>query len=109
MTDERGDINTITNSGNIGAIAVGRGATAIQAGGNVSMTAAALDAQFSALKQLIEHHNDATELKVLLNEAIRLAKSDHPKECKPILDKIAQYGGAIGSIVGGIAGILALG
>jgi hypothetical protein len=108
MSDEKCDINTITNSGNIGAIAVGRGATAIQASGNASVTTAALDAQFAALERLIEQHSDATELKLLLKEAIQLAKSDNPEASKPILEKIAQYGGAIGSIVGGIAGILAL-
>lgn len=108
MADEKGDINTITNSGNIGAIAVGRGATAIQAGGNASVTTAALDAQFVALEHLIEQHKDATELKLLLKEAVQLAKSDNPKASKPILEKIALYGGAIGSIAGGIAGMLAL-
>ena len=107
MAEEKGDINTITNSGTIGAIAVGRGATAVQAGGNVSFNQA-LDAQFGVLEKLIEQHEASDELKVLLHEAIQLSKSDNPASSKPIWDKMAQYGGAIGSIVGGIAGTLAL-
>lgn len=108
MTDEKCDINTITNSGNIGAIAVGRGASAVQASGQASVNTAALDAQFAALEHVIGQHNDSSELKSLLKEAIQLAKSENPKACKPILEKIAQYGGAIGSIAGGIAGVMAL-
>ena len=108
MNDERSDINTITNSGTIGAIAVGRGATAIQAGGNTSVTTAALDAQYSALEHLIEQHQNATELKGLLKEAIESTRSENPNSSIPIWDKIALYGGAIGSVVSGITGIIPL-
>jgi hypothetical protein len=107
MSDEKNDINTITNSGTIGAIAVGRGATAIQAGGNVSFSPA-LDGQFTALAHLIGQHESAAELKALFDEAVKLSKSDNPASSKPIWDKIATYGGAIGSVVGGITGTLAL-
>jgi hypothetical protein len=108
MPDERSDINTITNSGSIGAIAVGRGATAIQAGGNFSVTTAALDAQFTALEHLIEQHQDAAELTALLKEAIALTRSGAPSDSMQIWDKIALYGGAIGSIVSGITGMIGL-
>jgi len=108
MSDERNDINTITNSGTIGAIAVGRGATAIQAGGNVSVATSALEAQFSVLEHLIDQHQEAAELKILLKDAIALAKSDKPSDSIPIWDKIALYGGAIGSLAGGITGIIGL-
>ena len=108
MADEKGDINTITNSGTIGAIAVGRGATAIHASDNAIVNTAALDAQFAALEQLIEQHQDASELKALLKQAIELTRSEEPSSSKAIWEKIAVYGGAIGSIAGGIAGMLAL-
>jgi hypothetical protein len=108
MSEERSDINTITNSGTIGAIAVGRGATAVQASGNVSIATAALDAQFAALEQLVEQHQDAGELKCLLNNAIAATKSATPETSVPIWDKIALYGGAIGSIASGITGVLGM-
>lgn len=108
MSDEKAEINTITNSGTIGAIAVGLGATAIHASGNAIVNTAALDAQFGVLEQLIEKHQDSSELKALLKQAVELARSEKPSTSKPILEKIAAYGGAIGSIAGGIAGMLAL-
>lgn len=108
MVDEKGDINTITNSGTIGAIAVGRGATAINASGNAIVNTAALDAQFAALEQLVEQHQDASELKRLLKQAIELTRSEKPSTSKSVWEKIAVYGGAIGSIAGGIAGMLGL-
>lgn len=107
MADDKSDITTITNSGTIGAIAVGRGATAVQAGGNVSL-APALDGQLAALAHLIEQHEAATELKALFEEAVRLTKSDSPASSVPIWEKIATYGGAIGSLVGGITGTIGL-
>lgn len=109
MADEKSDVIIITSTGNIGALAAGRGATAIQASGNARINTEALDAQFAALGKIIEQHRDSVELKLLLQEAIDLAKSDNPSASKPILEKIAQYGGAIGSMVSGIVGILSLG
>ncbi|GAB7027413.1 hypothetical protein [Geotalea toluenoxydans] len=107
MAEDKSNITTITNSGTIGAIAVGTGAIAVEAGGSVSVTAA-LDAQFAALEKLVEQHQSAAGLKALVEEAIRLSKSGNPAASKPIWDEIALYGGAIGSLVGGIAGTLAL-
>lgn len=106
MSNQPSKITTISNSGTMGAVAVGRGAIAIHTGGNVSVTSA-LDAQFIALEQLIEQHSSANELKALLKEAVELAGSNNPQSSTPILDKIMTYGGAIGSIAGGIAGTLA--
>lgn len=108
MPNDRSDINTITNSGTIGAIAVGRGATAIQTNGNVSVATAALDAQFAVLEQLVEQHQDAVKLKCLLNDAISATKSAAPETSVPIWDKIVLYGGAIGSIASGITGVLGI-
>ena len=72
MTDRKGvgDVNTVSNSGRVGAIAVGRGAIAVQAGGNVQIDAAALDSQLIALEKLIEQHEDSVKLKGLMKEAI---------------------------------------
>lgn len=108
MPEDRNDINTITNSGTIGAIAVGRGATAINTNGNVSIVTAALEGQFAALQQLIGQHQDAECLKSLLRDAIAATKSSTPESSVPIWDKIALYGGAIGSIASGITGVLGM-
>ncbi|MDD2542143.1 MAG: hypothetical protein PHH28_14015 [Desulfuromonadaceae bacterium] len=108
MPEDLNDINTITNSGTIGAIAVGRGATAINASGDVSIVTAALEGRFAALEQLIEQHQDAECLKCLLKDAIATTKSAKPEESGPLWDKIALYGGAIGSIASGITGILGM-
>jgi len=108
MADEKGDINTITNSGAIGVIAVGRGATAINASDNAIVNSAAVDAQIAALAQLIEQHQGASELKALFKQAIELTRSEKPSASKAIWEKIAVYGGAIGSIASGIAGMLEL-
>lgn len=108
MPGEGNDINTITNSGTIGAIAIGRGATAFNTNGDVSIVNSALEGQFSALEQLIDQHQDAESLKCLLRDAITATKSGKPETSVPIWDKLALYGGAIGSIASGITGILGM-
>ena len=108
MTDSKeiGGVNTVTNSGSIGAIAIGRGAVAVQAGGDVQIDAASLDAQLAALDRLIDQHEDSVKLKALLNEAIEKSRSENPEQSKPIWHEIILSGGAIATMVNNILGLL---
>jgi hypothetical protein len=109
MAAGKGDEIKINNSGNVGALAVGRGATAIHATDNANVDVTAkLDEHYRALEQLIECHQESAELKILLKNAIDLSRSDNPAASRSIWEKISQYGGALGSLVGGVVSLLAL-
>jgi len=108
MTNSKdiGDVNTVTNSGSIGAIAIGRGAVAVQAGGNVQIDTAALDAQLIALEKLIEQNEDSVKLKGMLKEAIEKTRSENPEHSKPIWNEMILSGGAIATMVNNILSLL---
>lgn len=101
-----GDINTVTNSGSVGAMAVGTNATAIQAGGDVFFNKEAFDTQVSVLKLLIKEHEHSDKLSGMLEKALEAIALGDAEKSKPLWEKIIEYGAPVSAIAANILSLL---